>query len=167
MRILIVHNTLNDSRSVNGVLRHYVLMAKEWIAGGHRTDFVAARAAQSQLTELAPQSRLISSDGFFNATGRVDRTWTYFPAYAYRLLTPYGMRLPEKYDVVVASSQLIVETQAARILARRLRARLAVKIHAGGIAGRFVPASGALFGSGQPLLSQGQPLLTAPRGGLF
>ncbi len=38
---------------------------------------------------------------------------------------------------------------------------------AGGIAGIFVPASGALFGSGQPLLSQGQPLLTAPRGGLF
>ena len=54
MRILIVHNTLNDSRSVNGVLRHYVLMAKAWISDGHTTDFLAAKAAQPQLAALAP-----------------------------------------------------------------------------------------------------------------
>jgi glycosyltransferase involved in cell wall biosynthesis len=129
MRILIVHNTLNDSRSVNGVLRHYVLMAKAWIADGHATDFLAARAAEPQLTALAPHSLLISSDNLFNATGRVDRTWTYFPAYAFRLLTAYGAQLPQRYDVIVASSQLIVEVQAAKTLARRFGAKLAVKIH--------------------------------------
>ncbi len=129
MRILLVHNTLNDSRSVNGVLRHYVLMARAWAAAGNATDFLAARAAQTQLRELAPRSLLISSDNFFDATGRIDRTWTYFPAYGFRLLTAYGTRLSERYDVVVASSQLIVESHAARTLARRCGARLAVKIH--------------------------------------
>jgi glycosyltransferase involved in cell wall biosynthesis len=129
MRILIVHNTLNDSRSVNGVLRHYVLMARAWVAAGHPTDFVAARAARTQLTELAPNSVLTSSDNLFDATHRIDRTWAYFPAYAHRILTANGLRLPVRYDVVIASSQLVVETQAARILARRQRARFAVKIH--------------------------------------
>ncbi len=39
---------------------------------------------------------------------------------------------------------------------------------AGGIAGAlFVPAAGSLLVQGTPLLSQGQPLITAPRGGLF
>jgi glycosyltransferase involved in cell wall biosynthesis len=90
---------------------------------------LAARAAQPQLTELAPGSLLISSDGIFNATKRIERTWSYFPAYAYRIMTAYRARLPKTYDMVIASSQLIVETQAAWTLARRVSARFAVKIH--------------------------------------
>ncbi len=129
VRILIVHNTLNDSRSVNGVLRHYALMAQAWKAAGHTADFLAAKVAQLRLNELAPESLLISSDGIFDATNRVEKTWTYFPAYAYRLLTACKTRLPKDYDVVIASSQLIVETQAAWTLARRHRATFAVKIH--------------------------------------
>ena len=69
MRILIVHNTLNDSRSISGVLRHYTWMANEWIKAGHLTDFVAARCGFSQIRALAPQSRLFSSDDFFDASG--------------------------------------------------------------------------------------------------
>ncbi len=39
---------------------------------------------------------------------------------------------------------------------------------AGGIAGAlFVPAAGALFVQGNPLLTQGKPLISAPPGGLF
>jgi glycosyltransferase involved in cell wall biosynthesis len=129
MRILIVHNTLNDSRSVNGVLRHYVLMARAWIADGHATDFLAARAAQPQLSELAPDSRLISSDSIFNATKRLERRWAYFPAYAYRIMTARWTRLPAGYDVVIASSQQVMETRPAWTLAQRCNAQFAVKIH--------------------------------------
>ena len=32
--ILIIYNTANDSRSVSGVLKHYLLMARAWIAQG-------------------------------------------------------------------------------------------------------------------------------------
>ena len=39
---------------------------------------------------------------------------------------------------------------------------------AGGIAGAlFVPAAGSLLVQGTPLLSPGQPLISAPKGGLF
>ena len=52
MRILIIHNTLNDSTSVSGVLKHYAFMANEWNAAGHQTDFVLARAGFPQLQQL-------------------------------------------------------------------------------------------------------------------
>ena len=129
MRILIVHNTLNDSRSVSGVLRHYAWMANEWTAAGHQTDFIAARCAWPQLRELAPHSRLFSSDSVFDATRYLAQTWRYFPPYALRMASAHWQRLPERYDVVYASTQLIVEVYSAMILARRQGAKLAAKVH--------------------------------------
>src|ERR1044071_3229042 len=99
MRILIVHNTLNDSRSLSGALRHFLFMANEWTAAGHQTDFVAARAGFPQIGGLAPNSKLISSDNIFDATNYVQKTWRYFPAYGWRMLTPHFTRLPARYDV--------------------------------------------------------------------
>lgn len=129
MRILIVHNTLNDSRSINGVMRHYTLMARSWIPAGNPTDFLVAKAGWPQFRELTPQSELISSDGLFDGSRRLDQSWICFPAYAYRVATARWLRLPHRYDVVIASSPLPVEVFAAKILARRSRARLAVKVH--------------------------------------
>ncbi|MEW6156837.1 MAG: glycosyltransferase family 4 protein [Verrucomicrobiota bacterium] len=129
MRILIVHNTLNDSRSVSGVLRHYAWMANEWIAAGHPTDFIVARAGFPQLQSLAPKSRLISSDDWFDATRYIAQTWRYFPAYAWRMATAHWLRLPDQYDLVYSSTQLIVEVYAAMILASRARAKFVAKIH--------------------------------------
>lgn len=129
MRILIVHNTLNDSRSVSGVLRHYGWMAGEWRRAGHETDFVAARCGWRQLRELAPEARLISSDDWFDATRYLAQTWRYFPAYGWRMASAQWISLPVVYDVVYASTQLIVEVYAAQVLARRFRARLVAKVH--------------------------------------
>ncbi len=129
MRILIVHNTLNDSTSINGVLRHYAYMANEWIASGHQTDFVVAKAGWPQLKQLAPRSKLLNSDGLFDATRYLAKTWRYFPAYGYRLATAHWLRLEDHYDVVVSSAQLIMEVYPALVLARRQKARFAVKIH--------------------------------------
>jgi glycosyltransferase involved in cell wall biosynthesis len=128
MRILIVHNTLNDSRSVSGVLRHYAWMANEWIAAGHPTDFLVARAGFPQLAELAPHSRRISSDNWFNATHYIAQTWRYFPAYFLRMASAHWARIP-RYDLIYASTQLIVEVYAARVLARRQNAAFVAKIH--------------------------------------
>ena len=128
MRILIIHNTLNDSTSVSGVLKHYAFMANEWNAAGHPTDFVVARAGFPQLQQLAPHARLISSDNFFNATNHLAQTWRYFPAYAWRLATAHLLRLPGRYDVIYASGQFIVEIHAAAVIARRQQAKFAVKI---------------------------------------
>lgn len=128
MRILIIHNTLNDSTSVSGVLKHYAFMANEWNAAGHQTDFVVAKAGFPQLQQLAPRARLISSDNFFNATQHLAQTWRYFPAYAWRLATAHTLRLPDRYDLIYASGQFIVEVYAARVLARRQQAKFAVKI---------------------------------------
>src|SRR4051812_3641660 len=75
VRILIVHNTLNDSKSLSGALRHYLYMADEWTKAGHQTDFLAAEAGRPQISTLAPLSRFISSDPFFNATRHVQATW--------------------------------------------------------------------------------------------
>ncbi len=129
MNILVVHNTLNDSRSVNGVLRHYVLMAREWIRLGHPTDFVVARAGWPQLRDLAPQSELICSDRWFDATRHLAQTWRYLPAFAWRMLTAHWVPLPRRYDVVIASSPFVFEVYPAMVLARRTGARLAVKVH--------------------------------------
>lgn len=129
MRILIIHNTLNDSTSVSGVLRHYAWMANEWIAAGHPTDFLAARAAAPQISQLAPRSRLVCSDRLFNASRYLAQTWRYLPAYAWRMVTPHFTRLPQRYDIVYASGQFIIEVYAAMVLARRLRVPWAIKIH--------------------------------------
>jgi glycosyltransferase involved in cell wall biosynthesis len=129
MRILIVHNTLNDSRSINGVMRHYVLMAKAWIAAGHPTDFAVPKVGWPQFRALAPDSQLVCTDGRFSSDRWVDRPWTYLPAYAYRLLTPHWLSLPHQYDVVIASAMFIAEFYPALILARRLKAKLVVKVH--------------------------------------
>jgi glycosyltransferase involved in cell wall biosynthesis len=129
MRILIVHNTLNDSRSLSGALRHFLFMANEWTAAGHQTDFLAARAGFPQIGGLCPNSKLISSDNFFDATKYVEKTWRYFPAYGYRLLSSHFPRLPYRYDVVIASTQLIVEVYPAMVVARKQSAKLAAKVH--------------------------------------
>jgi glycosyltransferase involved in cell wall biosynthesis len=129
VKILIVHNTLNDSKSLSGALRHFLFMANEWTAAGHQTDFLVAKCAFPQLTAFCPNSRLISSDNLFDATTYVEKTWRYFPAYAWRMLTPHFTRLPDHYDIVLASTQLIVEVYPAMILARQQRAKFAAKVH--------------------------------------
>lgn len=129
MQILIVHNTLNDSRSISGGLRHFLYMANEWIAAGHQTDFLVAKAGFPQIGKLAPKSRLISSDNIFNATNYLKQTWRYFPAYAHRMMTPHFMRLPQQYDVIFASAQFIVEVYPAMVFARRSKAKFVTKVH--------------------------------------
>lgn len=129
MRILIVHNTLNDSKSLSGALRHFLFMANEWTAAGHQTDFLAARAGFPQIGSLSPKATLVSSDNIFDATKYLEKTWRYFPAYGYRMLTSHLTRLPAKYDLVLASTQLIVEVYPAMIIARRQNARFVAKVH--------------------------------------
>jgi glycosyltransferase involved in cell wall biosynthesis len=129
MRILIVHNTLNDSKSLSGALRHFLYVADEWTAAGHQTDFLAARCGFPQIRSLTPKSRLISSDNIFDATAYLNRTWRYFPAYGFRMLTPHFTRFSERYDVVIASTQLIVEVYPALVIARRHNAKLVAKVH--------------------------------------
>lgn len=128
MRLLLVHNILNDSTSVSGVLREYVNMAREWRELGHAVDFLVARAAFPQLQRLAPGMRLVCSDSFFNATGHLDQTWRYLPAYAWRCATAHFMRLPERYDLVYATGPFPAEVYPARVIARRLGAKLVVKV---------------------------------------
>jgi glycosyltransferase involved in cell wall biosynthesis len=128
MRILIVHNILNDSVSVSGVLKHYAFMANEWIAAGHPTDFVVAKAGFAQLRQLAPEAGLLSSDGIFDATKNLSKTWQNMPAFLYRMWNAHWLRLREKYDVVYASGPFIFEVYAARVLARRLRAKWVAKV---------------------------------------
>ena len=129
MRILIVHNTLNDSRSLSGALRHFLYMADEWNRAGHQTDFLAARCGFRQISQLTPKSHLISSDNIFDATQYVAQTWRYFPAYGFRMLTPHFARVTERYDVVIASTQLIVEVYPALVIARQHKAKLVAKVH--------------------------------------
>lgn len=128
MRILIVHNILNDSVSVSGVLKHYAFMANEWIDAGHPTDFVVAKAGFTQLRQLAPKAGLISSDGIFDATRNMSKTWQNMPAFLYRMWNAHWLRLREKYDVVYASGPFIFEVYAARVLARRLGAKWVAKV---------------------------------------
>ena len=128
MRILIVHNILNDSVSVSGVLKHYAFMANEWIAAGHPTDFVVAKAGFAKLRQLSPKAGLLSSDGIFDATKNLSKTWQNMPAFLYRMWNAHWLRLPEEYDVVYASGPFIFEVYAARVLARRLRAKWVAKV---------------------------------------
>ena len=128
MNILLVHNSLNDSTSVSGVLKHYALVAKEWIAQGHTTDFLVASAGFPQVTDLCPEAGRVSSDRCFNASAYIEQTWRYFPAYGWRLLGAHFQRFSRRYDVVYASNFLIFEVYPAWIIARRHRARLVVKL---------------------------------------
>ncbi len=128
MRILIVHNILNDSVSVSGVLKHYAFMANAWIESGHQTDFVVAKAGFSQLRKLAPKAGLISSDGLFDATKNISKTWQNMPAFLWRMWNAHWLRLRDSYDVVYASGPFIFEVYAARVLARRLGAKWAAKV---------------------------------------
>ena len=127
MRILLVHNTLNDSVSISGVLREYVNMANVWVDEGHQVDFLSGRVAHKQLGTLAPKCGLLSSDDFFDATAHMDQSWRHFPAYARRCLS--ALRLPKKgYDIIYATCPFVVETYCARTIARRLGVPWVVKI---------------------------------------
>lgn len=128
MNILVVHNSLMDSTSISGVLKHYAHMAREWIAMGHRVDFLVARAGFAQFQKLVPEAGLVSSDGLFDATRHLAKTWTYFPAYAWRCLTAHFVRTPRRYDVVYASGQFIVDVYCTRVLARRHRCPWVAKV---------------------------------------
>lgn len=114
---------------MSGALRHFLFAANVWTEAGHQADFLCARCAFPQIGGLCPNSRLISSDNLFDATSYVEKTARYFPAYGWRMVTPRFTRLPEKYDVVIASTQLIVEAYPAMILARRLGAKFVAKVH--------------------------------------
>lgn len=129
MRILVVHNTLNDSRSLSGALRHFLHMANEWAALGHETDFLAAECARPQITSHCPRARFLVSDRWFDATKYLAQTWRYFPAYGWRMATCHATRAPVRYDVVLASTQLIVEVYPALVLARRHKAKFVAKVH--------------------------------------
>lgn len=129
MNILIVHNTLNDSRSLSGALRHFLYVSEVWNEMGHPTDYLCARCGFPQIGSLAPKSKLISSDGIFDATTYVNQTWRYFPAYGYRMATAHLTRFPRRYDVVIASSQVIFEVYPALVIAKRHKAKLAAKVH--------------------------------------
>ena len=127
MRILLVHNTLNDSVSISGVLREYVNMANVWVEDGHQVDFLSGRVAHKQLGTLAPKCGLLSSDDFFDATAHMDQSWRHFPAYARRCLS--ALRLPKKgYDVIYATCPFVVETYCARKIAGRLGVPWVIKI---------------------------------------
>jgi len=128
MRILIVHNILNDSVSVSGVLKHYAFMANAWIEAGHQTDFVVAKAGFTQLRQLSPEAGLISSDNLFDATKNMSKTWQNMPAFLWRMWNAHWLRLREKYDVVYASGPFIFEVYAARVLAGRLRVKWVAKV---------------------------------------
>ena len=127
MRILLVHNTLNDSVSISGVLREYVNMANVWVQEGHQVDFLSGRVAHKQLGVLAPECGLLSSDDYFNATAHMDQSWRHFPAYAWRCIS--ALRMPaEGYDIIYATCPFVVETYCARKIARRLGVPWVVKI---------------------------------------
>ncbi|HVK58050.1 MAG TPA: glycosyltransferase family 4 protein, partial [Candidatus Kapabacteria bacterium] len=81
------------------------------------------------ISQLTPKSHLISSDNIFDATQYVAQTWRYFPAYGFRMLTPHFARVTERYDVVLASTQLIVEVYPALVIARQHKAKLVAKVH--------------------------------------
>ena len=128
MNLLLVHHSLNDSASVSGVLKHYALMAREWIRLGHSTDFLLASAGFPQLMDLCPAAGRVSSDRFFDASSYLDQTWRYFPAYGWRMLNAHLLRLPKRYDAVYASNFVIFDVYPAWAIARRQRAALAIKL---------------------------------------
>lgn len=128
MKILLVHNSLNDSTSVSGVLKHYALVAKAWIAQGHETDFLVATAGFPQVNDLCPLAGRVSSDRWFNASNYIEQTWRYFPAYGWRLMNAHLQSFEKRYDVVYASNFLIFDVYPAWVIARRMKAAFVVKL---------------------------------------
>ncbi len=117
-----------DSTSISGVLKHYAYMANEWIAQGHHVDFLVARAGFPQFEKLSPEAGLVSSDDLFSANRHLSKTWTYFPAYAWRCCTAHTLPLQRTYDVVYASGQFIVEIYCAQVMALRNRCPWVAKV---------------------------------------
>ena len=113
---------------MSGVLRHYLLMARAWLAQGHEVDFLVASAAYPQIRANVPECGLLCSDAFFDASSYLDQTWRYLPAYAWRMLSAIWLQTPKPYDVVYASNLLFFEVVPALILSRRLGAKCVVKI---------------------------------------
>jgi glycosyltransferase involved in cell wall biosynthesis len=130
LNLLIVYNSALDAKSVSGVQRYFADVVEEWVAMGHRVDFLAARGAWPVFQELFPNSQLISSDDLFTFPAeRLRQTWRYMPAFAWRMITPFFLRLPCRYDVVLACAQFAYEIGPSIVLARRQNAAVAVKIH--------------------------------------
>lgn len=101
----------------------------DWINKGHTVDFLLGQAAFPSFQKLFPRSKLVSSDNFFDSTGKLAQTWRNFPAYSWRMVTSHFTRLPEQYDVVYACAQAFFEVYAAWIVSWRLHAALCVKVH--------------------------------------
>lgn len=142
VRILIIYNTALEGRSVSGVQRHFAGVTRHWIGQGHTVDFFVARAAWPVFRDLYPQSRLISSDDVFDAPRHLEQTWRYSLPYAWRMTTGYWAHVPRDYDLVYACCQAVFETFPAKVIARRIGAALAAKVHhvldaQGGRAGFF------------------------------
>jgi glycosyltransferase involved in cell wall biosynthesis len=129
MRILIVYGTAVDGRSISGVQRHFAGVTRHWIDQGHVVDFYVARAAWPVFRDLYPRSRLISSDGLFDASNYLEQTWRYFLPYAWRMVTCHFTRFTESYDVIYACGGAFIDTYPASVIARRLSAALAAKVH--------------------------------------
>jgi len=128
LKILIVHNSLNDGTSMSGVLKHYLLMAKAWCDMGHQVDFMMAKAGFPQVASQLPFCGRLCSDSFFDASEYIDQTWRYFPAFGFRLVSAHFISSSCDYGVVYASNFLIFEVYPALIMARRCKAKLVVKI---------------------------------------
>lgn len=129
MRILIVYNTAMEPWSISGVQRHFAGVVPHWIAAGHEVDFLVARAAWPLWSTLFPNSRLISSDNWIPAPRNLSQTWWCLPAYAWRCIPFHYARQAANYDLIYACAPFIYEVLPALYLARRNRARLAVKSH--------------------------------------
>ena len=128
LKILIVHNSLNDGTSMSGVLKHYLLMARAWVDMGHKVDFMMAKAGFPQVASQLPFCGRLCSDPIFDASEYIDQTWRYFPAFGFRLISAHLVSSSCDYGIVYASNFLIFEVYPALIMARRCKAKLVVKI---------------------------------------
>ena len=130
MNVLIVYNSALDPNSMSGVQRYFIDVVREWKRQGHRVDFLAGRGAWPSFERNFPGSALISSDDlFYFPPHRLKQTWRYLPAFAWRMVTPWFVRTPVRYDIVLACAQFIYEIGPTLVLARRHQAAVGVKIH--------------------------------------
>lgn len=130
MNVLIVYNSALDPHSMSGVQRYFIDVVREWKRQGHRVDFLAGRGAWPSFERNFPGSVLISSDDlFYFPPHRLKQTWRYLPAFAWRMITPWFVRTPVRYDIILACAQFIYEIGPTLVLARRHRAAVGVKIH--------------------------------------
>lgn len=115
---------------MSGVQRYFIDVVREWKRQGHRVDFLAGRGAWPSFERNFPGSVLISSDDlFYFPPHRLKQTWRYLPAFAWRMITPWFVRTPVRYDIILACAQFIYEIGPTLVLARRHRAAVGVKIH--------------------------------------